>query len=458
MMGCMDVSAFTGLSAANAFPAAMPELPLGTDPPTIAFGAAVKVPSPVVAEAAPPLVATWPAPALPDQLALPNAEPDQLSPKLKREVAAPVLLAVAERVAERGVTLPASVKPAVLLAASLPIAPVPSPAPTLAVPMITGVPGPALSALADEPLEADDLVVPLPCGVLEPPITVKAEPVPVMPILRLACSDLPVRTIDTADEAAPKVQAQGLVPSAVKVAGLTLGPVHDPLGQGRDEKPPAPAASAETLPASEQPAPRSSGKPEHAALPTPAQHALPTTASPVAVALHALAPATAPLPPAVPSPGPPAPIALGPDFGVRIGLAIVQRVTSSGKEEITLRLDPAELGKISVRLSFDEHSGHLRAVIATENPAVLEALRRDASDLTRAFAEAGLRTDGQSLRFDGGGDQARRDGSPQQHGGSGGNHARRWAKWAGAVDDALANIDFSQPVRRLASGRIDLLA
>jgi hypothetical protein len=34
---------------------------------------------------------------------------------------------------------------------------------------------------------------------------------------------------------------------------------------------------------------------------------------------------------------------------------------------------------------------------------VLEAIRRDTADLTRALADAGVRTDGQSFRFDRGG-------------------------------------------------------
>ena len=98
-------------------------------------------------------------------------------------------------------------------------------------------------------------------------------------------------------------------------------------------------------------------------------------------------------------------IAFRPDKVAReIGLEIARRV-SAGSEELVIRLDPAELGRINIRMTVNEH-GQLRAVVAADTAAVVDAIRNDLSELTRALEQAGLRTDSQSFRFDrsGGGD------------------------------------------------------
>lgn len=84
-------------------------------------------------------------------------------------------------------------------------------------------------------------------------------------------------------------------------------------------------------------------------------------------------------------------------IGHDVGVAIAHRL-SAGGEELVVRLVPAELGRIEVRMSFDERSG-LRAVIAADSPVALDMLRRDSADLSRALSDAGVRSDSQSLRF-----------------------------------------------------------
>lgn len=69
-----------------------------------------------------------------------------------------------------------------------------------------------------------------------------------------------------------------------------------------------------------------------------------------------------------------------------------------GLNEVEVRLTPAELGRIDVRLSIPE-KGRLEAVVAADNPAALEILRREGADLARALASASPSSDGASLSF-----------------------------------------------------------
>jgi hypothetical protein len=95
-----------------------------------------------------------------------------------------------------------------------------------------------------------------------------------------------------------------------------------------------------------------------------------------------------------------------------MGLEIARHV-SAGSDELLIRLDPAELGRINIRLSLTEQ-GHLRATVGADAPIVLDALRTDISELNRALEQAGVRTDSQSFRFDRGGGGGEPGGQWQQ--------------------------------------------
>jgi flagellar hook-length control protein FliK len=154
----------------------------------------------------------------------------------------------------------------------------------------------------------------------------------------------------------------------------------------------------------------------------PPARAMPPTIEPAAApaasvtapaTLHPAAPSAQASPVAEPqpaaSPGTPR-LPLDRDLGERLGI-LITRQAGEGPGGVQIRMDPAELGRIHVRLSFDE-GGSLRAVVGADSPQVLEALRRDAGELGRALADAGVRTDAQSFRFDrgqssGGGDLPR---------------------------------------------------
>lgn len=141
---------------------------------------------------------------------------------------------------------------------------------------------------------------------------------------------------------------------------------------------------------------------------------------------------------------------IGADIGVEIAKA-----ANGDREDLLIRLDPRDLGRIDVRLSFDRE-GMLRAVVSADSSTALDMLRRESGDLNRALADAGIRLDGQSLRFDArsGGDQGQGAGQGwqrgQQHQAGAGSH--------GLTDDGLAELTDAhyRPLR--ASGQIDLMA
>ena len=137
-------------------------------------------------------------------------------------------------------------------------------------------------------------------------------------------------------------------------------------------------------------------------------------------------------------------------MGHEMGVAIARHVATGGGETIAIRLDPADMGRIEVRLSFDD-GGTLQAVVAADNPASLDLLRRESPDLVRALADAGVAADAGSFRFDtrsgSGGGQAWQRPSP---GPARADHG------AAPSPDEAAVVAAYQPLR--TRGRVDLMA
>ncbi len=131
--------------------------------------------------------------------------------------------------------------------------------------------------------------------------------------------------------------------------------------------------------------------------------------------------------------------------------ALIKRQIVSGREEVTVRLDPPELGRIHIRLSF-ETAGELRAVVATESTAALDLLRRDVNQLDRALAEAGVRTDGRSFRFDEGQTGSGFARSDQQGGGRNSGSAPNPSD----ADETLPTRAAWRGIN--ANGRVDMIA
>ncbi|WP_114955016.1 flagellar hook-length control protein FliK [Sphingosinicella terrae] len=197
---------------------------------------------------------------------------------------------------------------------------------------------------------------------------------------------------------------------------------------------PAPQIGADRAGAPANPAPVPAVGPAPAA-----QSAAPSPAAAVAV-------------PAPPVPGeaqPPVLSARSGRMGRDMGVEIARRVAGGG-EELVIRLDPAELGRIHIRMAVNEQ-GHLRAVVAADAPAALEALRQEIGDLGRALDQAGVKTDSDSIRFD--------------RGSGGGDNGSAWQRYQGqersgrrATGLPTPADDVPQQPTVRANRRVDLMA
>jgi flagellar hook-length control protein FliK len=131
----------------------------------------------------------------------------------------------------------------------------------------------------------------------------------------------------------------------------------------------------------------------------------------------------------------------------------IRKAVSDGLDQISIRLNPAELGRIDIKLDL-RADGTLRAAFAADRQQTLELLKSDSRQLENALSEAGLRADAGGLNFSLRGDnrensQAFRD--------MGAQFAERRNADDGAENAAPAiAAGYVRP--RAANGRIDLNA
>ena len=95
-------------------------------------------------------------------------------------------------------------------------------------------------------------------------------------------------------------------------------------------------------------------------------------------------------PPPPPPPKPPVPIE---QVAVQIKKAI-----GEGADKINIKLQPANLGKVEVKMEIGK-DGILTANVIAEKPETLEMLQRDVRGLEKVLQEGGLKTDNQSFNF-----------------------------------------------------------
>ncbi|TCM17748.1 flagellar hook-length control protein FliK [Novosphingobium sp. PhB165] len=143
-------------------------------------------------------------------------------------------------------------------------------------------------------------------------------------------------------------------------------------------------------------------------------------------------------------------------FGTDMGVQIA-RALDKGGNDLLIKLDPRDMGRIDVRLSFD-HQGVLRAVMSADSTTATDMLRRESTDLNRALADAGIRADSQSLRFDTrAGGQGMGQGTGQGNGQSGSQGGQRW-QGQQAQSDGFSGGDDPAYRSLRSSGHVDLMA
>jgi len=174
------------------------------------------------------------------------------------------------------------------------------------------------------------------------------------------------RTVQQPGAAGPEIANNALGDTA-KTPGLSLQSSSAPSSHGKSSILATAQASAPAVDASAQAA---------AALPQQMSSVASTTqAGPVSVTQAT---------------GAPVPVS---------GLAVeIAAFVQSGKTRFEVRLDPADLGRIDVRIDVDRN-GQVTSHLTVEKPETLSMLRQDAPQLQQALNDAGLKTNSSGLQF-----------------------------------------------------------
>lgn len=77
---------------------------------------------------------------------------------------------------------------------------------------------------------------------------------------------------------------------------------------------------------------------------------------------------------------------------------MIARSAQNGSRQITVQLDPAELGQVEVAFEFGRE-GRLSASVTVDRPETLELLQRDSRSMAKLLSDRGFELDGQSLSF-----------------------------------------------------------
>ena len=108
---------------------------------------------------------------------------------------------------------------------------------------------------------------------------------------------------------------------------------------------------------------------------------------------------------------------------------LITRAVQDGVHRVSLRLHPAELGRVNVELEIAA-DGRVQAMVTAEKQDTLDMLQRDSRLLEKALQDAGLKTSSDSLTFNLRGEQ--RDGAHET--------AEAEADASGSADEADAEL------------------
>lgn len=130
----------------------------------------------------------------------------------------------------------------------------------------------------------------------------------------------------------------------------------------------------------------------------------------------------------------------------------IQNAARNGNDKISIRLTPASLGKVEVKLELAPDKT-VQAIVTADKPETLDMLERDARTLQRALEEAGLKTNSDSLSFE------RRDPNGAADRGTEsddtGGHTGGDTDTAGH-DDGLEDVEIALSNRRHHDGLLDV--
>ena len=101
----------------------------------------------------------------------------------------------------------------------------------------------------------------------------------------------------------------------------------------------------------------------------------------------------------------------------------INKAITAGLDRISIQLRPEALGRVDVKMDIGK-DGSASIMVIAESKDTMELLQRDAKDLLRALAEAGLKADSSDLNFNLRGQQNQTannngDNSNSNNGGSG---------------------------------------
>ncbi|HTJ56283.1 MAG TPA: flagellar hook-length control protein FliK [Devosiaceae bacterium] len=120
----------------------------------------------------------------------------------------------------------------------------------------------------------------------------------------------------------------------------------------------------------------------------------------------------------------------------------------SGSNQFEIKLDPAEMGRVDVKLAFDS-SGAVSAKLTVERPETLALLQRDAGALGQALTQAGLDGSKTSLQF-----SLSQNPFAGQNGGNGNGRANSGSQAQASEDDLTIDSVGAAPVTNLYRGTV----
>ncbi len=206
---------------------------------------------------------------------------------------------------------------------------------------------------------------------------------------------------DTNGTASPSGHTAAAVPTPAPVVAAAAGPLAEPG-----------AATQAAPPVAMLPQVTSATEGGGAAQSAPGTAQAPTAQTPPVQALsaqtfaaQAIVPPSAPLQPgsAAPAPSAPAPSATAPSHAAplpthQLAPALLQLAQGPSGTAVTLRLDPAELGYVQVRIERDT-AGTATVQVTAERPETLHLLTSDQAQLHRVLDNAGVPAEGRTVSF-----------------------------------------------------------